>query len=72
MKNAKTAHLSDSEREKIFNSLTEDQFNVILDYLAAEGALQYCFGSDGSCSGGCPSGHYCQKLHNNNCICVRS
>ena len=51
--------------------VTAEMERAIIDWLRDVGALDACYARDGSCTGDCPSGHYCKQLHNNNCICVR-
>jgi len=52
--------------------ITPEMETAVIEFLEAVGALTMCSAPDGTCTGGCPSGQYCKKLHNNNCLCVNN
>lgn len=52
--------------------ITADMEKAVINWLKEVGALKDCASADGTCSGSCDSGYYCKKLHNNNCLCVKS
>ena len=51
--------------------VSKEAEKAVIEWLQEIGALESCYGSDGSCSGSCSSGYYYKKLHNNNCLCVK-